>query len=134
MTREEAEALIRSVRRACKGKPLLSDEARGRFWAVWNAIEAVRSFPLGVAFMKRLAVLLKVEVPVVPEGNFEELHKEIIGLICACEDRVGKLCGADFNEVVLAGPLDGEQHDYICPRCKVHSVYVAPKFDVEVTA
>lgn len=35
-------------------------------------------------------------------------------------------CGADFNEVILAGPFDGLEHPYCCPKCGVEGTYIAP--------
>ena len=35
-------------------------------------------------------------------------------------------CGADFNDVVCAGPFDGQEHPYACPACGVTGVYRAP--------
>lgn len=37
-------------------------------------------------------------------------------------------CGADFNALILAGPLDGEAHEYECPQCGVTGHYTAPLF------
>jgi len=37
-------------------------------------------------------------------------------------------CGADFNNIVVAGPWDGRQHPYKCPRCGVVGKYTAPTF------
>lgn len=39
-------------------------------------------------------------------------------------------CGMDFNEVVLAGPFDGEEHAYECPKCGVEGTYVAPDLTI----
>jgi len=40
-----------------------------------------------------------------------------------------KGCGADFSDVVCAGPFDGELHAYVCPQCGVEGAYIAPKFE-----
>jgi len=37
-------------------------------------------------------------------------------------------CGSDFNDVILAGPLDGQAHTYTCPRCGIEGHYTAPWF------
>jgi hypothetical protein len=37
-------------------------------------------------------------------------------------------CGADTNNIIAAGPFDGEDHAYICPKCGVKARYRAPKF------
>lgn len=40
-------------------------------------------------------------------------------------------CGRDFNDTIVAGPLDGQVHAYQCPGCAVIGVYRAPLYDVE---
>lgn len=40
-------------------------------------------------------------------------------------------CGADFNEVILAGPLDGSEQPYQCPQCGVSGTYRAPRFEAD---
>ena len=40
-------------------------------------------------------------------------------------------CGFDFNEVILANPLDGKEHSYTCPHCGVEGTYIAPLFEEE---
>jgi hypothetical protein len=37
-------------------------------------------------------------------------------------------CGYDFTETVLSNPLDGQERDYVCPRCGVTGSYRAPLF------
>ena len=45
-------------------------------------------------------------------------------------DRISRRpCGHDFNEIILAGALDGERHEYRCPSCKADGVYIAPFFE-----
>lgn len=39
-----------------------------------------------------------------------------------------KGCGADFNNIIVAGALDGEEHAYKCPKCGVEGSYRAPSF------
>lgn len=39
-----------------------------------------------------------------------------------------KGCGADFNNIIVAGPLDGEEHAYKCPKCGVEGSYRSPSF------
>lgn len=43
-----------------------------------------------------------------------------------------KGCGADFNDVVCAGPFDGAVHRYRCPAgCGVEGTYRAPFYELE---
>ncbi|MGH9886145.1 MAG: hypothetical protein ACREBE_11485 [bacterium] len=41
-----------------------------------------------------------------------------------------KACGADFNDIVCAGPLDGQPHEYKCPKCGVTGTYNAPLYEI----
>jgi hypothetical protein len=44
-------------------------------------------------------------------------------------DAVGRVpCGADFNAIVIAGPWDGERHEYTCKKCGLKGTYRAPHF------
>lgn len=45
-------------------------------------------------------------------------------------DKAGrKGCGYDFNETIMAGPMDGEEHVYTCPSCGLQGEYRAPYFE-----
>lgn len=47
------------------------------------------------------------------------------------EDKAGRAgCGADFNDIVCAGPLDGKLHPYECPKCGVTGEYRAPFYEL----
>lgn len=37
-------------------------------------------------------------------------------------------CGADFNDIIVAGPWDGETHEYKCSKCGLEGEYRAPVF------
>lgn len=39
-------------------------------------------------------------------------------------------CGYDFNQTILANPLDGEVYQYECPQCGTTGTYRAPLLDV----
>jgi len=55
------------------------------------------------------------------EGNLAEARQT---------DRAGRSgCGADFNDIIAAGSLDGKTHEYECPKCGLKGEYTAPKFD-----
>lgn len=91
MTKTEAHAAVRAVRRTCRG-------------------------PLSAAGRKVVNALLS-------DGRATEAKQA---------DAAGrKRCGADFNDIVLAGPLDGKRHEYTCPKCGVTGTYTAPLFTVE---
>lgn len=38
-------------------------------------------------------------------------------------------CGYDFNEIVITGPWDGQEHAYVCPQCGVEGTYLTPRFE-----
>lgn len=38
-------------------------------------------------------------------------------------------CGADFNDVILAHPLDGQERTVACPKCGQPISYRAPLFE-----
>ena len=40
-------------------------------------------------------------------------------------------CGADFNDIIVAGPKDGQNHEYTCPHCGLKGEYKAPIFPKE---
>jgi len=43
-------------------------------------------------------------------------------------------CGYDINQIILAGPLDGDVHPYACPQCGLPGTYRAPLWvDLEVS-
>jgi hypothetical protein len=94
MQRSEAESIIRSIPRTCRGP-----------------ITAARA-------AQRDALLTADDL----EG-------------AAAADRAGRPgCGADFNAIVIAGPLDGQAHAYTCPTCGVSGTYTAPLFELEPAA
>lgn len=90
ITRDEAETLIRSIERRCRG-------------------------PLKPGAAGAIAELLE-------RGDTEKAR----GVDAAAR----RGCGADFNEVILAGPLDGEPHAYKCPSCGLTGTYTAPLLPV----
>jgi hypothetical protein len=50
-------------------------------------------------------------------------HKAAQAIDTACRTP----CGQDLNAVILAGPLDGEEHAYECPGCGNAGSYRAPR-------
>lgn len=56
----------------------------------------------------------------------EGRHQEAASMDAA--SRLG--CGYDFNNVIVAGPHDGQLHEYTCPKCKLTGQYRAPWFEV----
>jgi hypothetical protein len=49
----------------------------------------------------------------------------------ATDEANRKGCGADFNATILAGPLDGKEHEYECAKCGVRGTYRAPFYELD---
>lgn len=122
MKRDEAEKTIRSIRRTCRGHPLLEDAERREYILRWQAAERVGDFSLGLVLKRELEQKFKRSERPIAEHDWENLLRRVASLVSAhAED-----CGYDFNDTVVAGPWDGEEHDYKCPRCGVVGSYRAP--------
>ena len=69
--------------------------------------------------------------PLTPEAATRRAAALAVGDLEAARVADGErmACGADFNEIVLAGALDGEEHAYICPQCGVSGTYRAPRLE-----
>jgi hypothetical protein len=48
----------------------------------------------------------------------------------ALDANARKPCGQDVNDLILAAPLDGEDHVVACPACGVAISYRAPRIAV----
>ena len=131
-TREEIIAHIRAVNRTCRGNPVFPEKMRKMLTDILDPIVEARDVTTGKQLLVSLCRVLKIPLPeIVPADDFEAIYREVFGLIFACEDRVGRGCGADFNEILISGPWDGDRHDYICPKCGINSFYIAPCFEVK---
>lgn len=49
-----------------------------------------------------------------------------LALAQSLDSSARKPCGADFNDTILANPLDGQVHEYACPKCGLEDRYRAP--------
>jgi hypothetical protein len=45
------------------------------------------------------------------------------------DEAARRTCGADLNRVILAGPLDGQEHEGVCPSCGLRFRYRPPLVD-----
>jgi len=116
--RAEAEKIIRSQGRNCKGpvRPEITAAMYDRFSDdTKKALGEVKKDDEGL-------VHPRVIIHRLTEAGHKEAARQLDGVL-----RPG--CGADFNDIVVAGPWDGEQHDYQCPKCKVRGKYTAPMFE-----
>lgn len=58
------------------------------------------------------------------EGTDTSLQKAVL-----MDNQARKRCGQVLNEVLLSGPLDGQDHEGICPKCGKTFGYTAAKLD-----
>src|SRR5262245_56995727 len=106
MTRDEAEKAVRSAYRQCRGPrrkaltPLDYQHASDELAA---ALALVTDEAHGGAAKDADELLSRMLADVELYG----VARELDGLL-----RVG--CGADFNDVIVAGPLDGTVQPYTC--------------------
>ena len=125
MKRAQAEKIIRSVRRLCRGQPLLHDGERREYILRWQAAERAGDFRFGLALKHELEEKLKRSSRHITEQDWENLLRRVASLVSAHTE----VCGYDFNDTVVAGPWDGELHNYQCPRCGVVGSYRSPLFE-----
>ncbi len=129
MTRAEAEAEVRSVTRRCKGPLLLSADAQQPYLeriaaATWGDVPSILSDIVAL----RAALGLPAVPPPEDPGKVLGFALETVR---AHESDLGRPCGADFNEVVLAHPLDGEERASVCPQCGAAREFRSPLFETE---
>jgi hypothetical protein len=104
-TRAQAAAVITSCARRCRGR-------LGSLQAPADATEDQRA---------AAEYELRLKIGAALQAGDEALAK-------ALDIDTRRPCDYDFNEIVLANPLDGLEHDYQCPRCGVVGTYRAPMF------
>lgn len=112
-TRKEVEASIKASNFRCRGKRVLSDaqvaELRKKF-------EGLKTLEEMVAFKEVLENGYKVGNQ--PVATMEEAHNRIGNLIYAYPDSIGQpMCNQDVGALIIAGPLDGKDHEVTCPKC-----------------
>lgn len=130
MKRDEAERIVRSVRRTCRGHPLLSYAERRGYIVRWRAAERAGDFSFGLVLKRELEEKLKRSSRPIAEQDWQNLLRRVASLVSVhTED-----CGYNFNDIVAAGPWDGKEHDYQCPCCGVVGSYRAPLFPPEADA
>jgi hypothetical protein len=110
-TREQAVALIRAIERRCRGR--LGSRVAPKDATPEECDAAEKGHRALIADALKL-------------GD-EAVAKQI-------DSETRRPCGYDFNETILAGPLDGQEHAYACPTCGVVGSYRAPMFPELVEA
>lgn len=140
VTRAEAERLVRAVTRTCRGLPVLDQATRDALHGAFQSALGRGDWNAMVAATEDAEKAIGIDSTRIPkisrdeEMAFERLYVRAAAAIFAHGDTVGNPCGADFNDIILAGELDGKQHDYICPKCGQAGQYGAPLFVIEDTA
>lgn len=129
MKREEAIAHIRSVGRTCRGDSLFTKEQRTAFEAEGNAALSPYNHDKAFELKRRLEIALGQEDKQVNDPS--EMAQRLVFLIYARPDVLGRPCGYDYNEFVVAGPWDGQLHETTCPQCGTVDKYQAPVFQIE---
>ena len=65
----------------------------------------------------------KIKNALLADGRLEE---------AAAENEAGRPgCGFDINDIICAGPLDGQSRVYVCPKCGNTGEYTPPLIAVE---
>ena len=130
---EEKEAIIRSIGRPCRGKGWFTREERIELWArLRNKVargetEDLQEFHGTVMFDLAEKGVNLDHLPALPDGGMADVN-QLHGIIARTIDqRVG--CGADFNDAILAQPLDGEEHIGKCLKCGLEISYRPPNLD-----
>jgi hypothetical protein len=119
-TRKEVEATIRASKFRCRGKRVLKDEQVTDLRKKFDALKTLEEM---VKFKEVLENGHKVGNQ--PVHTMEEAQARISNLIYAYPDTVGQpMCGQDVGELIIAGPLDGKEHEVICPKCGEKLDYV----------
>lgn len=108
MTRAAAVAMVRASERRCRGR------AGSRLFRADHA--ATERDAIEKAVRAKITALLA-------QGD------EVAARAVDNDLRAG--CGRDFNDTVLAGPLDGQEHAYECPGCGAKGTYRAPLIAIE---
>ena len=131
VTRAEAEQMIRSIVRTCRGLQVLTRGVREKFFAMYKQAEASRVWEDARRIMKETEDAVGIVGVEVEDGDWEKLFGRFSTAVFAHGVQVGKPCGADFNDIICAGDLDGKQHSYKCARCGQEGQYGAPRFVLE---
>jgi hypothetical protein len=112
-TRKEVEATIRASKFRCRGKRVLSEAQIADLRKKFDALKTLDDM---VKFKEVLEDGHKVGKQ--PVTDMEGATARISNLIYAYPDTVGKpMCGQDVGELIIAGPLDGQEHKVKCPQC-----------------
>ena len=127
MNREQIEKDIRAINRRCKGPYLLNEEDRAKLSDELREMDAKRDFDAGMQFKANLKHRLKQGRMAINKNDHESLFRRNAELVYAHTEK----CNYDFNDVILANPLDGEERVVSCPNCETQISYRAPNYSAE---
>jgi len=126
MTEDEVVAQIRSIQRRCSGPLKFGVEDQRHILSQFDAYRRGIRWEDALRFIASTETRVGITGPEVVVEDWPALQDRFLR---AARARSG--CGADFNEIVVSGPLDGEEHGYVCPRCGNTGTYRAPHFVVQ---
>lgn len=128
LTRAAAETLVRSIHRSCRGPHAPTAGAARRHVTAWWKADTEAGTLSEADRDTRVAVLAAASSVAAVIAQLLTLDEHDRAKFVDREFRIP--CGHDFNDTILAGPLDGDEHAYECPRCGQQGTYIAPLFDL----
>jgi hypothetical protein len=131
MDRQEIEQSIRAVTRTCKGPHVLSSEQQVKFRDLWYVCQDAGDWHAAQSIVGVLERFLGTGHMAIPEQDWEALYRRAVDLIYIRKMTINPEagCGYDFNEIILANPLDGQDRIVPCPKCGNQISYKAPTFE-----
>lgn len=132
MTKDEAVKDIRAIRRTCKGTwvAAIDDKIKKQVVATVNRVNYDNKTKV---YKEGTSELTEDKVTGTPQSFITSLLTEGQPEAAAALERVlRKRCGADFNDIIAAGPLDGSEQTYKCPKCGLTGRYRAPLYEIAV--
>jgi hypothetical protein len=136
VTRAEAEAHVRAVKRTCSGGAVMSLELQR---AIFDRLDAGDDPSQLVSELIAAAEAADVERAGKPKiaaymralaGRMETMRDAVIAAARTKRADVGEGCGRDFNDEVCAQPFDGEEREAKCPKCGTVARYRSPVIKV----
>ena len=129
MNKAEVVAEVMKIRRLCLG-PRLHDTAtmdalRPRLFSIID----LKDMTTAVAFKIELEKKTGASVVPIVNGNWAAMERRLVQLCFGRKNLIGQPCNYDFNKIVVAGPLDGKEHSFTCPKCGQSGSYRAPLAD-----
>lgn len=130
-TRPEQEAYVRQITRRCRGNMVFADEVlrtkyRDRLVYLMERAHAKSIAPTALRLLYEEMWATQGRTPPQPlPDNWWRAVEVVNNFLFSLREN----CGADFNDVICAGPFDGKVHTYKCPSCGQEGIYIPPHFD-----